>query len=178
MITTFEIGTLVLPTLSTHVSLDQEYEDLTVSTFRRTADNSGVLRATGDVKLRTLIKGEGWVPALDNLDAGSTHVIKCAMHRAANSATTSVTLPASRRSDTGHQPLAYGVVGDELVATTITNEAAILAGTADVATLSAVSGASAYVVHYWPQITGVILANSGQGRASAAFSWSLEIEEV
>ena len=178
MITTLIIGAIELPTLATHVELTQSYDDILPIRFRRTADNTGILRSTGSAKLRTVIQGRGWVPALEDIDTTTTQVVKCAMHRAANSATTTVSLPAARRADTGHQPLAYGRVGDDLIATTITNLAAILAGSTDEATLTAVSGASAYVVHYWPQITAAVLVKTGQGASSAAFEWTIEAEEV
>lgn len=172
MITTLEFGGIVIPTEAVP-EFDQRYEDLAGQTFRRTADGSGILRSGWQGKISTRITGRGWVPGgLETLALNTTHTIKCAMPRAVSSATVSVTLPAARRTDSGHTPIGFALVGDSLVSTAITGIAS------NVATLTAVSGASGYRVHYWPQITAVITANENTGNHQAEFRWSIEAEEV
>lgn len=172
MITTLEIGSIIVPAQSL-LEFGQDYEELSGQTFGRTADGSGVLRSLWSGKLRTVLSGKGWVPsAFENIAPGSTHVIKCAMPRTASSATTSVTLPAARRADAGHTPIGFALVGDNLTDTAITGIVA------DVATLTAVAGADGYRVHYFPQITAVILNNTCKGAADASFSWQIEAEQV
>lgn len=172
MITTLEFGSILIPTEAVP-EFDQRYEDLAGQTFRRTADGSGILRSGWQGKIATRISGRGWVPAgIGAAAAGSTHVIKCAIPREASSATTSVTLPAARRTDTGHTPIGFALVGDRLVSTAITGI------TSNVATLTAVSGATGYRVHYWPQITAVVTANECTGSHQAEYRWAIEAEEV
>lgn len=172
MISTLEIGNVIVPTKSI-LTFDQDYEDLGGRDFRRLADGSGVLRSTWQDKIATVISGTGWAPsAFENLNVGSVYVLKCAMIRSASSNTNTVTLPASRRAGGDHDPIGFAVVGDELVETPISGIVA------DVATLDAVAGAVGYRVHYWPQITAVITRNTCRGQSSAAFTWTIEAEEV
>lgn len=178
MISTLEIDGQAIPAQSM-LGIDQTYNDIVPTTFRRTADNTGVLRTTGDAKLRTAISGKGWVPpGLAALDLGTTHVLRCAASDTVTSATTSVTVPAARRSDTGHTPRAFAEVGDDMVPTTISNQAAIDAGSSDVASLDAVSGATGYAVEFWPEITAVILVNTAKLLSSATTEWQIEAEQV
>ena len=43
---------------------------------------------------------------------------------------------------------------------------------------TAVAGASAYRVHYYPLITAVITEATSQGLSAASFEWSIEAEEI
>lgn len=173
---TLEIDNLVVAP-QTLLRFTQDYSELLAREFRRTADNSGILRTTGQNKIRTVINSLGWIPsALTTLELRTTHVMKCAMIRSADSDTSTVTVPAGRRSDI--EPLGFAVVNDLAVSTPITNIADILAGTTDDATLTPVAGATAYRVHYWPQITVVVLSNDSDGDESGEFNWTLEAEEI
>jgi len=87
------------------------------------------------------------------------------------SASNAIALPVNRRSDIA--PVGYAIVNGKLVATDISDI------TDNIATLDTVSGASAYKVDYWPEITIVggdfeesVDANTG------VWSWSLTGEEV
>jgi len=173
MITTLEIDGIAIPTESI-LEFDQQYDELQARDLRRTADNSAVLRVTGNSKLITTISGKGWAPAgLATLDTGTTHVIRCAMPNSVHEADETVTIPANRRSDTGHTPIGFAVVGDRLVETEITGIVS------NVATLTTVAGETGgYVVHYWPEITAVIVTNSAKGNSRAAFEWQIEAEEA
>lgn len=178
MITTLEIGSIVVPSESLG-EFEQTYTELAQTFFRRTADGTGVLRSIGNTKLRTVINGVGWIPsALENIDRSTTHVIRCAMTRTASSGSTTVTLPAARRSDAGHQPIGFALVGDQLVSSVITNLADINSAVTNDATLTAIAGASGYRVHYFPEITAAIVSAECQGTGGASFNWSFEAEEV
>jgi len=173
MITTLEIDGIAIPTEAI-LEFDQEYDQLEARDLRRTADNSAVLRVTGDSKLVTTINGKGWAPpGLGSLDLGTTHTIRCAMPNSVSAAAASVTLPAARRSDTGHTPIGFAVVGDRLVETPITDI------TSNIALLTTVAGETGgYVVHYWPEIRAVVVRNTAKGSGKAAFDWVIEAEEV
>lgn len=161
-----------MPT-ETLLGFDQEYEDLSGLRFARTADGTGILRSAWTGKVRTVINGRGWVPSgFENVSAGSSYTLKCAVPRQASDADVTVTLPAARRTDTGHTPVGYAIVGDALVETAITGI------TSNVATLTSVAGATGYRVHYWPQITCVILRNTCKGEADANYTWTIEAEEI
>jgi hypothetical protein len=178
MITTLEIGGWVIPT-ETLLTFDQQYRDLKGERFARTADGSGIVRTAWQGKVATQINGTGWVPSgFENITAGSSYLLKCAMPRSKGSATTTVTVPANRRTDVGHQPIGYALVGDSLVETPITNLAAINAKTTNDATLTAVAGALHYRVHYWPEITAVVIDSECRGDNGAEFVWRVNLEEI
>lgn len=178
MIQDLKIDGVSIPT-ETIAEFDQTYEDIAGETFRRTADGSGILRSGWSGKISTTISGKGWAPIPLSLAArGSTHLIACAMVDAVDSATTTVTVPAARRTDSGHSPIGFAWVGDHLVETPITNIADIDAKTTNDATLTAVAGAVAYRVHYWPELTVRIATNNCKGASLAAFTWQIEAEQI
>lgn len=173
MISTLEIDGQEIQPESIN-EFDQDYDEIRPQRFERLADNSGVLRGTAAGKLRTTITGRGWAPpGLAMLDTLAPHVLRCAMPNSVSGATTSITLPTSRRSDTDHEPTGFGIVDGREVATPITGIVA------NVATLTAVPGASGYVVKYFPEITAAILRNTAKLTSrSASFEWVIEAEEV
>lgn len=178
MINTLEIDGVRVPTEAV-LEFEQEYTDLAGVSFERLADGAGVVRSTWSGKLATRLRGEGWAPsALENLALGTTHVMRCIMPRQVAGAGLSITLPAARRSDAGHEPIGLAAVGDALIETPITNLADILSGASDAATLTAVAGADGYRVQYWPEITAVITSNTSRGRSRAVYDWALEAEQV
>jgi len=161
------------------LQFSQTYSDVQAVDFRRTADGSGVLRSTGTSKLQTTITGRGWMPAgLATLDRTASHVIECATPDGVTASGTSVAIPANRRNDVDHMPLGFAQVNGSLQRTTITNLAALNAGTEDTATLTAVSGADLYQVNYWPKITAAITRLSETVDESGNFTWTLEAEEI
>jgi hypothetical protein len=172
---TLIIGTIEIPTESL-LEFNQSYIARSAIDFRRAADGSGYLRSAWSGKLSTTISATGWVPGIDEIDRGTTQVISCAMPRAVSSATTTVTIPAARRTD--EDPIGFAVVNEFLIETPITNLAAINAESTNDATLTAVAGASGYRVHYFPRITAAVVSNTIDGGSSGSFSWSIEAEEV
>lgn len=151
---------------------DQDYEHLEASSFDRLATGEGVLRVGWVGKLSTVIVGRGWAPsALISLAPGVAHTLQCAMPLSVDSNTTSITIPANRRTDSGHTPVGYALVDGIFVQTPITDI------TANVCTLTAVPGATAYRVDYWPQITVHVRRNTAKGGSSAEHGWTIEAEE-
>jgi len=176
--TNLVIGSVEYP-IETLYEFDQSYRKLNAANFRRTADGSGVLRSTWSGKIATSIRGKGWAPgAFDAIALDTTHTIKCAAPLPVTSATTTVTIPASRRTDADNQPIGFAEVGGLLVYTTITNIADINAKSTNDALLAAVSGATGYRVHYTPEFTGVIRALSVTGQSTANYEIEIEAEEV
>lgn len=175
MIVTLEIGSLIVPTEAL-LEFDQQYEELNARAVDRTASGAVVIRTLWDGKLSTIVDAVGWVPGLEGLDVGSVHTIKCAIPRAASSASTTVTVGSDRRTDVS--PIGLALVGDQTVASAITNLAAINAKSTDDAVLTTVSGATGYRVHWFPEVSAVITKLNSRGDHSASFRWRLEAEQV
>jgi hypothetical protein len=170
--TVLTIDGLPVPIVS-RLEIDQRYEQIQPVWFRRLADNSGILRATGSAKLSTTITGRGWMPAaLQTLALGSTHTIGCIAWRDVASASPVITLPAARRVDAGHSPVGYAVVDGELI------EAAQSGTAGDVISLTPVGGATHYVVYYLPLIVARVIRAETRSESSAQHPWALEVEEV
>lgn len=170
----FVVGTAEQP-ISAIAGFSQTYEVLAASASDRMGDGSLDTATYWSGKLRTVISGDGWTPpVLLGLNFDSNLTLKCGAPIAVQDATTSVTLPAARRTDAGHTPVGFAIVGGELVATTISSIVS------NVATLASVSGASAYVVWYWPELTVQVTERPRQDTATGAavHRWSLTAEEV
>lgn len=141
----------------------------------RTMNGTGLKQATWK-KRRVTISGSGWIPAgLESLDEMVTHVVGCTVPRRVPAvfATRQATLPTGRRSDARHEPygMAFLARGDFVAA------AVSLAG--NVATVAAVSGAVAYAVGYYPQITAWLMRPAVGGSPSeASHDWEIVFEEV
>jgi hypothetical protein len=173
MSTTLRVDGIDIP-VESMLAFDQDYDQLLQRDIRRTADNSAILRMVGNAKLTTTIRAEGLAPpGLAALDLGSTHEIGCAMPNSVRDAGTSITLPAARRTDSGHTPIAFALVDGRLVETTITGI------TDNVATLTPVSGETGgYLVWYWPLITAVIINNTATASGAADYGWQIYAEEA
>lgn len=173
MSTTLEIDGIVVPE-ETFLAFDQQYEDLEAASWRRVANGAGILRVRWTGKVRTEISGNGWAASLfAGLQQGVAHTLKCAAPRAVDSDTASITLPAARRSDSGHEPVGYALSADGLLI-----ETEIIDITSNVATLTEVVGAIGYRVHYWPELTVHILRNTCKySSKSNDFAFEIEAEE-
>jgi len=170
MLVSLEIGGVVIPQLSA-IEIEQEYTEIAARDSSRLADGSAYVRTLHSGKLSTQIKGAGWSQsAIDAIDFDATHVIKCVQARSVYTATTSATLPSARRSD--YAPFALAIVGDGLTETSVS-----MGG--DTATITPVSGASGYLVQYYPEFTAVITAyKTGIKTQNAEYSWQLTAEEI
>jgi len=124
-------------------------------------------------KLGTTIRGEGWAPAaLAGIDWTQPVEIMSMAPRAIASATTSATLPAARRSDFTDNVFARAIVSGQLVETPVS-----LAG--NVATATAVAGASGYQFHFYPKFS---VYSAGPSESvdfgNGQYGWELTAEEV
>ena len=132
-------------------------------------------------RLGTTLSGEGWWPSgIENLDYDAPLELKCAAPRSVIGQTATLVLPAARRTDSGFTPIGHAIVrgqgtvvgGGDLVPTPLS-----LSG--DTATLTPVTGATAYQVTYWPQITVMAKPPQMEGSLSdAQHRWTLRAEEV
>lgn len=126
--------------------INQTYETLGGRSLRRMMSGAGQLQ-THWSKLRTVISGAGRAPeGLDSLDYSTALTLSCMAPRSAWSATTAVTIPASTAYRSDWAPHGYALVNGIMVPTAIS-----IAGTT--ATCSAVSGASGYVVAWYPVLS-------------------------
>lgn len=150
--------------------IEQTYEQVESVARHRTLDGT-LLQQVAWRKLRTVISGSGRLPdGMEGIDFDSTLTIKCMAPLSISSATRTITLPATRRTDWA--PVGYAVVGGVLVRTGSTLATNTL-------TIDAVSGASGYQAIYWPILTCYASPPSRRfsGRGTEA-GWTLEAEEV
>jgi hypothetical protein len=150
----------------------QEYRPVTGETLHRMA-NGAAFKQQHWRKVGISISGDGWAPpALAGVDWALPVEISCVTPMAIGSNTTAATLPAARRGDISPSVYAVAVVNGEVVNTPVS-----VVG--NVATATAVSGASSYQFWYYPKLT---CYSGGPTEAlnvpGASFTWSLEAEEA
>lgn len=169
-----KIGALSIPAIAA-LQIEQKYDDLDPESIFRTVDGTGIKQTTWKKK-RVSTTGSGWLPTgLDTLDTASQLILSCIVPRSvpANFATRQATLPATRRSDSGHTP--WGIAID--VHGRATKTTVSLAG--DVATVYPVSGAVAYLAAYLPELTVWAFRPTETGNSGdASYQWELLCEEV
>ena len=169
-----KFGALEIPLLAA-LDLEQSYEPIGGEGIFRTVAGNGLKQSTW-AKTRITTSGGGWLPAgLESLNVNAQLTIACIVPRSVPAvfATRQATLPATRRSDTGHTPWGIAFLADGSPVKT----AATLAG--NVATLDAVSGAVAYQAMYLPQFTVWAFRPTDSGtRGDASYRWQLVCEEV
>ena len=168
------IGTLSIPLLST-LEIDQQYQALGTEAILRSVSGRGIKQMTYH-KLRIVTSGGGWLPiGLNDVDYTAQHVLGCVIPRAipAVFSTRQATLPAARRTDSGYIPFGTAILaGDVAVATPVTMST-------NTATCTAVSGAVAYRVNYYPAPTVYLMRPDESGsHADASYRWELVAEEV
>lgn len=163
------IGGVVVSYEASH-ELSQTYETLGGRSLRRMLSGAGHLQ-THWAKKRTTISGSGRLPAgLDGLDYTASMSLSCAAPLSIWSATTSATLPAARRAD--FAPRGFAIVNGHQVPTPISIAT-------NAVTFTAVSGASGYVVSYYPTLT--IYAEPPRLNFDArdvVIGWEIVAEEV
>lgn len=156
------------------VQISQIYEVLRGTTPKRMRDGSLRWRTVWSGKLRTTISGSGVIPAgFSGIDFDDSFTLSCIAHRAVNSAGTTITIPATRRTDAGSTPYGRALVGGKWVPTTVTGIVS------NVATLAAVTGATQYQCVYFPEI--VVFADpptETKPEHGPSFGWSLVAEEI
>jgi hypothetical protein len=165
----FELGGVVVP-MHAALGLQQRIESAGGSASFRLARGALIKQTVWD-KLRVTLTGEGWCPVgLGGLDYSQSMTLKCGLPESITGGAV-VTLPAARRTDTGFLPFARAHTPTGWQQTAVS-----IAG--NVATCTAVSGAVAYSVWYYPQLT--VFANPPSVEfdgAGAAVAWEIVCEE-
>lgn len=153
--------------------LQVDYEDLEARQDRRTAGGAFNRRVAWTGKLRATISGEGFCPpGLDGIDSATTYSVAFPKQREITSASNVITLPAARRSGGLYDPVAFAIVDGMLVPTAVSV-------VTDTATCTVVSGATAYRVDYYPQITAYLAPGIQQLDAEQRkHRWQLVVEEA
>ena len=163
------IGGVVIGYEASH-DLKQSYETIGGRSLRRMLSGSGNLQ-THWAKQRTTISGSGRLPpGLSGLDYTVSMSLSCAAPLSIWSATTSATLPAARRSDLA--PRGFAIVNGHQVQTPISIAT-------NAVTFTAVTGASGYVVSYYPTLT--VYAEPPRVNFDArdvVIGWEIVAEEV
>lgn len=165
-----KIGSFELPVYA-GFDLAQRYEPIGGEAILRAVSGRGIKQMTWG-KLRVTTSGSGWVPAgLESLDFTAQHSLACIVPETVPAvfATRQATLPTTRRSDSGHVP--YGLA--QLAGGQTVETPATMAG--NVATVTAVTGAVAYQVGYYPLLTCWV---NRPTRSGPGFSWEFTAEEV
>lgn len=167
----FEIGGIVVP-IHAALDLQQRIEPVGGTSMLRLGLGAAV-KQTVWRKHRVTLSASGWCPpGLGALDWDSPLTLKCGLPESMTTATTSATLPAGRRTDAGYEPFARAHTAQGWQDTTVS-----IVGNA--ATITAVSGAVAYQVWYWPQLS-VYAEPPAQDfdQSTAQASWELVCEEA
>lgn len=170
----FQLGAFSIPTIA-GFDIEQQYEAIGGESIFRAISGRGIKQMTFN-KLRVITSGEGWIPSgLEALDFAAQHALRCVVPRGipADFSTRQATLPSARRADSGFTPFGVAVLADGSI------RPVEVSLTGDVATLAAASGAVAYQVSYYPQLTVWITRPSSSGSLSdASYRWELVCEEV
>ena len=167
----FELGAVKVP-MTAALGLQQQCAPIGGNTVLRLGNGAAVKQTTWR-KQRITLTGDGWVPpGLGGLDYDGQLLLKCGLPEAIASTIVTVTLPAARRTDAGYLPFARAHLPGRDVETAVS-----MAG--NVATVTAVTGAQAYTVWYYPQLT--VICEPPQTTfdgAGAAVAWELVAEEA
>lgn len=175
--TTFELGTVIVPIHSAY-ELTQTYEPLGgYATIRML--NGAALKQQNWEKIGTTLSGQGLIPSgLEGLDYSVEQLMKCAAPRAVTAFSTSIVIPAERRSDVGFEPTGWAYTDPEGKNRGVWQETAIVI-VVDTVTLTPVVGALNYQVRYFPEF--MVFSEKPNQNISVHPSdqnWSLEAEQV
>lgn len=172
----FELGGIQIP-VECFSDFNQNYEELLggASSLLRMSDGSLVKQTAwnGNKKLKVVTSGSGWAPlGLGGLNFASSLLLKCANPLAITDASNVILLPPDRRTDTDYIPIGFAVVNEQLIETP-------LVLSVDTATLDVVANATAYRVHYWPEITVFVKEPPEDwSKSGNSHGWSFEAEEI
>lgn len=170
----FQLGPFSLPVLARADSLTQAYEPIGGEHVFRAGTGRGIKQMTWQ-KLKVITSGSGWIPAgLNSLDYTQHMILRCvtpvAIHIPGD--VHSIVLPAKRRTDPGHSPVAHA----QLPGGRYMPVGMLVAG--DTGTLDPVQGAIGYMIQYYPELTVIAMRPRQSGDAgSAIHSWELICEE-
>ncbi len=154
------------------LSLTQTYEVVGGQATRRMASGLAI-RQTYWLRLKSTISGQGILPpGLDAIDNTQPQEVSCAVKRSITSTSNTILLPSARRTDSLATPEGFANVNG------IWKRTSIAIDGNNIATLTAINGASAYMVQYFPKITGFLDIKTSTERTASQMSWEITIEEV
>lgn len=168
----FEINALAVP-IEALQNFKQTYSAVKDNTIKRKVSGAALSLSTPlAAKISTQLSGDGYAPhGLSGVPWGSAITLKCAEPQSIMGAGGSnvITIPAARRTDTGYTPVGIAIVGAHRRRVF---SPATETGT-DEFTVTSVTGATGYMVAYYPQIT--VIANL---RDDGRFGWQISAEQV
>jgi hypothetical protein len=165
------IGGIVIPRYAS-LSINQDYDLIAPASLLRLGNGDGIVQSSDWGKLKTSIQINGTIPSgLDGIDwqSESGVEIHCVATRAVQSTSNVILLPAARRSD--ETPVGLAIVGGKPIEVPMTIDG-------NTATVQITSGATAYRVNYFPRITVHGIPKSQTDESGAAYSFSLDAEEL
>jgi len=167
----FAIGTAIIE-VPQALQFSQTYEEFGGVNTLRMADGSAV-RQSNWSKLRTTLSGEGFVPpGLAGVAWKTQQTLKCGVKRSLQSPSNVIALPAARRTDAGYEPNGYALKDGMWLPSSVS----VVTNTA---TVTAVTGATAYMVEYYPQFTAFIEPPQADfNRTTGTYRWTINAEEV
>jgi len=169
-----ELGGVPIPILA-RLPSRQTFDSMTTETIHLMGDGSSEKQVlSGSIgKLRTTIGGDGPIPpGLDGLDYTGPLLLKSAASRDITSTLNVIDIPSARRSDAGYVPWGRAFVNDQPISTPVAMDV-------DEATLTPVTGASAYQVLWYPQFN--VLVEGGirktEDLTGATVRWTLNMRQ-
>lgn len=160
------------------LDFSQSYEPLQASVIHRMGSGGTAKRQTlWTGKLRTVISGQGWCPpGLSGLDVTQSVDLWCVAEQSKLGGVADINIGAStrRRSDTGFEPRAFGIVGIDRVSTSLS-----VATNGD-CSITPVTGATHYQVTWCPRLTVFVVQpiTESTDTGAALMSWELVAEEI
>lgn len=142
-----------------------DYEQVGLGEIRRAFSNKAVANAKESIKLAVSVQGEGWhKPGLDAINWRLPVRIGFLVPLCQQSDGSAITPMRTSRDDV--DPFAVAIVGGRPVSTPMTGW-----------TPNAVTGASYYLVNFYPLLDGFARYACSLDQGGGKFSWSLNFEE-
>lgn len=173
VIQNFTLGGITIPIVTT-LDFSQSYQEEGGFGLTRMSDG-GAVQQVNWIKTRTVLSGRGKFPqGLWALPLGQTYTLRCGAHRALDGNSNIFTLPAARRTDQDYLPIGFAVLSDG-----VSMKQTVVSLLGDTATLTAVDGALAYHIHFWPEMTVWIQSRDEDSDVRRNnYRWNIQCEEA
>ena len=154
------------------ITINQTYTTISAINNRRLANGSLVTRTIWNGKLSSTINGTGYIPTgLQTLDYTGALTISCIAPKSVSKATNAITIPTTRRTDSGSLPFGRALVNGQWQ-----DAASSLVG--DVLTVTDPGGATQFQAVYFPEFSAIISEPQDGLEIGRGFTWSLTAEQV
>ena len=145
--------------------MQSEYEQIGMGEIRRAFSNKALADANANIKLATRVSGSGWMkPGLDGLNYKPPVRMQCIEPLCQQTSGGAITPIRTARTD--FPQYAFAMTASGLVKTTLTGWTPV-----------AVSGATYYLVHFYPVLDGYARYSGALDQAGGVFNWTLDFEE-